>query len=374
MFLWLATGALLSVSVVHACSWTYTIWSIRSKPADPLFRFEQNGKAGYIDATGKIVVRPTYPGGSNFLGEFHEGLLAVRDERGARYVDRSGKVVFRTDARFSSQFFEGLAAASSESSRWGFIDRTGRFTVPPQYYEVEAFSEGIARISVTGEVGSTGYIDKTGQFVIPPSLTYGSSFHEDRAAVIISGPCRITNGGSCERPEFKPTGDYASYDCRYAIVDKSGKPVSDLRFDDAMDFSEGLAPVRMGQHWGYVDRSGQIAIPVKFEWAEPFTEGFAVAKKDGKFGFIDHAGIFVITPRFDAAEGFSDGRALVSSNHGLTKWTYWFIDKTGNPAFPGEFAVAASFNYGLAHVALSGERRFAWINTSGKPIFSYVAR
>ncbi len=194
MFLWLATGALLSVSVVHACSWTYTIWSIRSKPADPLFRFEQNGKAGYIDATGKIVVRPTYPGGSNFLGEFHEGLLAVRDERGARYVDRSGKVVFRTDSRFSSDFFEGLAAASSESSRWGFIDRTGRFTVPPQYYEVEAFSEGIARISVTGEVGSTGYIDKTGQFVIPPSLTYGSSFHEDRAAVIISGPCRITNG------------------------------------------------------------------------------------------------------------------------------------------------------------------------------------
>jgi WG containing repeat len=354
---------------------------IRSKLADPLFQFVRNGRAGYIDSSGKIVVQPTLSNYWNDLGEFHEGLLAVHEEHGYRYMDRSGTALFRSDAWLAFDFSGGLAAAARYAGypddkfpKWVFIDRTGRFAIPPQYFWVDAFSEGLARVSVAGEVGSTGYIDSQGQFVIPPHLTYGASFHEDLAAVIIGGPCQITNGGSCSRTEFQPTVQNASYDCRYAFVDKSGKPISDLRFDDAMDFSEGLAPVRMGQQWGYVDRSGQISIPTRFQWAEPFSEGLAAASENGKFGFIDHSGSFVIAPQFDAADGFSDGRALVSSSNGLTKWTYRFINKTGNPAFPGDFSAAASFSYGLAHVALKGKGRFAWINTSGKPVFSYVAR
>jgi hypothetical protein len=207
--------------------------------------------------------------------------------------------------------------------------------------------------------------------VIPPRLTYGASFYEDRAAVIISGPCRITNGGSCQRAEFEPAEPHATYDCRYAFIDKRGEPASDLRFDDAKDFAEGFAPVRIGNQWGFVDRSGQISISPRFQSAEPFSEGMAVVEEDGKMGFIDHAGNYVIGPRFESAESFSDGRAIVSRSDGSGNWRSRFIDKTGNPAFPGEFSVAASFAYGLAPVAL-GKGTFAWINTSGKPVFTYV--
>src|SRR5215467_8771757 len=179
-------------------------------------------------------------------------------------MDRSGAVVLRTDAWLAFDFSEGLAPASRYAGfpddkfpKWGFIVRTGRFTIGPQYYWVDPFSEGLARVSVSSEVGSTGYIDGLGNFAIPARLSYGSSFHEGLAAVIIDGPCRITNGGSCGRAAFKPTQPQATYDCRYAFIDKSGQPVSDLRFDDAQDFSEGLAAVRIGQAWGYVDRAGQ---------------------------------------------------------------------------------------------------------------------
>jgi hypothetical protein len=378
IILCLTAIVLIFIPAVRACEWRYVIWAIRDKRADPLFRFVRKGKAGYIDSSGKIVIQPRLPGRENALGEFHEGLLAMREGHGFRYLDRNGLVAFRLEVWAAYDFSEGLAAASQDihTFLWGFVDRGGHFVIPPRYLHVESFSEGLARVSVSGELGSTGYVNRLGGFVIPPRLTYGSSFHEGRAAVIIGGPCQFTNGGSCERAEFRPLMVNAKYDCRYAFVDKSGEPISDLRFDDAKDFSEDLAPVRVGRQWGYVDNSGQMVISPKFESAEPFSEGVAAVRQAGRIGFIDRSGGFTIRPQFMAAESFSDGRALVSDPDDLEMSTSRYITKTGLAAFPGSFAVASSFSYGLAHVALSGVSRakYAWIDTSGKPVFTYDPR
>lgn len=375
--LWIFAIALAVVPFARACSWGYPIWGLRSKSAFPLFRFVRNGKAGYIDGSGNIAIEPTLPAGDNSSGEFHEGLMGIKDENGLRYVDHTGTVVFRSDAWLAFDFSEGLAPASRYAGfpsdkfpKWGFIDRTGKFAIPAQYYWADPFSEGLARVSVASEVGSTGYIDGGGRFVIPPRLTYGATFHEGRAAVIIEGPCRITNGGSCTPPAFMPTVSNASYHCRYAFIDRTGQPISDLRFDEAGDFSQGLAPVMIDGMWGYVDNSGQISLPAEFQWAGSFSEGLAVVRQDEKIGFIDRSGRFVIAPRFDAAEDFSEGRALVSKEVAPGQWTYRFIDRKGNPAFAGEYSAATSFNHGLAHVS-TGKGVFSWINTSGKAVFSY---
>jgi WG containing repeat len=376
MIFWIVAGILVCIPVARACSWSYVIWGIRNKPADPLFRFVRNGRAGYIDSTGRIIIQPLLPAGDNFFGEFHEGLVAVKDDHGYQYLDRSGRLAFRIDAWFAFDFSEGLAPASRNngSPKWGFVDRTGNFVVPPQYFAVGAFSEGLAKISVSGEVGSTGYIDHDGKFNIPAQLSYGSSFHEGLAAVIIEGPCRISNGGSCGLAEFQPTQPRSTSECRYAFIDKSGKTISELRFDVANDFSEGLAAVRIGRQWGYVDRSGRISISPKFYFAEQFSEGLAAVIQDGKTGFIDRSGNFVIPPQFESAGNFSDGRALITEFDGRGRPTYRFITRNGKFAFPGTFAAAAPFSYGLAHVALNGLSKgtLAWINTSGEPVFTYA--
>ena len=107
MILWIAIGISVYIPVARACSWSYVIWGIRSKPADPLFRFVRNGRAGYIDSQGKIVIQPLLPGGNNFFGEFHEGLVAIKDDHGYRYLDSSGRVVFRTNAWLAGDSGEG---------------------------------------------------------------------------------------------------------------------------------------------------------------------------------------------------------------------------------------------------------------------------
>lgn len=86
----------------------------------------------------------------------------------------------------------------------------------------------------------------------------------------------------------------------------------------------------------------------------------------------------MIVPQFQHADEFSDGRALVSENIRGSWVNYRFIDKTGKVAFPGTFEAAASFGHGLAPVAYGQHdgrfKSFAWINTSGKPVFTYPGR
>jgi hypothetical protein len=310
--------------------------------------------------------------------------LNVRDGFGKpfRYLDRSGKEIFRLEAFLAFDFSEGLAPAAPEVPsgqfihKWGFIDRTGRYAIQPQYFGVDPFSEGLARVEVEAQFNSTGYIDRNGTFVIPPKLTFGSRFSEGFAAVILDGPCRVTNGGSCAAAEFAPDRPNAAYDCRYSYIDKMGRPISDLRFDEATDFSEGHAAVRFGRLWGYVDRFGTLSVQPRFEGAGRFSEGLAAVSLNGQSGFIDYAGRFVISPQFEHAGDFSDGRAIVITGLSGQAPKYRYIDRSGKPAFSGTFDLATEFVHGLAHVAVNQRtgRRLSWINTAGKTVFTYDER
>ena len=57
-------------------------------------------------------------------------------------------------------------------------------------------------------------------------------------------------------------------------IDKSGKELTEERFDEARQFSEGLGLVRRATGWGYVDTSGRIVIPLEYHFAASFSEGW----------------------------------------------------------------------------------------------------
>jgi hypothetical protein len=64
------------------------------------------------------------------------------------YIDRTGKFVIAPQFDEAWGFSEG-AAAVRKGSLWGFVDRTGAFVVPPKYFRVdEGFIDGYARVTV----------------------------------------------------------------------------------------------------------------------------------------------------------------------------------------------------------------------------------
>jgi hypothetical protein len=99
---------------------------------------------------------------------------------------------------------------------------------------------------------------------------------------------------------------------KLGYVDRSGKIIIEPKFEEAENFSEGLALVKIGEKFGYIDRTGKIVISPEFDRADNFSEGLAPVEIGGKFGCIDKARKLVIPARFDSIDRFKNGIAEVS--------------------------------------------------------------
>jgi WG repeat protein len=67
--------------------------AVEQSPANetgPLFLVNKDGKRGYIDKTGRLVIAPRYD--DTWL--FHDGLAAVKVDGKFGYIDTSGKYVW----------------------------------------------------------------------------------------------------------------------------------------------------------------------------------------------------------------------------------------------------------------------------------------
>ena len=115
----------------------------------------QNGRFGYIDQTGAIVIPPRFTAASDFA----EGRAFITDGDKAGYIDAGGAQI--TPSRFqpgSFAFHEGLAAVRVDGA-WGYIDANGAQIIPPRFAEVGDFHDGLA----AARQGSFyGFIDRIG--------------------------------------------------------------------------------------------------------------------------------------------------------------------------------------------------------------------
>jgi len=73
----------------------------------------------------------------------------------------------------------------------------------------------------------------------------------------------------------------------FGYIDTTGKVVIPPQFENAMDFKEGLAPVRINRPWGYIDKDVKFAIAPQYDFASQFENGIAHIGLKGKDGFID---------------------------------------------------------------------------------------
>ncbi len=149
--------------------------------AMPLFWVREDGKYGYIDKVGKVVIKPQF---ENTMG-FNEGLAATKLAGKYGYIDLKGNWAIKPQFDFTYMFSDGLAMVEIEKkSAW--IDKTGKIVIPPQVFEKTAvgFKEG--RLAVRKD-SKWGYIDKTGRMVIAPQFQEAKEFNGGVAQVVTDG-------------------------------------------------------------------------------------------------------------------------------------------------------------------------------------------
>lgn len=106
---------------------------------------------GFVDRAGKVRIERSVAGDGD---GFSDGWAAVLEAGKAVFIDTTGQVVLRPGYQSVGSYSEGLAPAcrsdcgpSGGKRSWGFMDKTGRFVIPPQFgYRPRPFREGLALV------------------------------------------------------------------------------------------------------------------------------------------------------------------------------------------------------------------------------------
>ncbi|MEM9110759.1 MAG: WG repeat-containing protein [Planctomycetota bacterium] len=286
---------------------------------------EQDGAMGYIDATfrdtGKWAIFPRFeltdPGDQSAFG-FFEGRALARDTSGRwGYIGPEGKWAIEPRFAESPRDYPGVPAGNfSDGLAWfqivemgernkldendefvldaegkpikeahprrrvGFIDRNGEVVIDARYEMAHDFGEGLAAVRIKSH-DAWAFINKDDRRVIPPSYDAVGRFSGGLCAVGVN--LKVDNVGVE----------------RWGYIDPAGNEVIGKRFDEARDFSEGLAAVREGEKWGYINIEGEWVIPPTFDNYEdyahpndprPFENGLARVSLDRQLIYIDRQG------------------------------------------------------------------------------------
>lgn len=230
----------------------------------------ENGKWGFRAPDGGWLVEPKFAEVRTFSGE----LAAVREGNSWGYLGPDGN--WKIPARFSwaGDFNEGLAPASEGdrlSGKFGYIDRQGRWAIEAEYDWARPFREGLGGVK---DGSKWGFVDKKGKLVVEPDFDQIGSFSGGLAPVQKSGP-----------PGDKETWVYIKPD---------GTQPFEKKYAWAGVFSDGLARVqvedRITGKFGYIDAKGAMVIQPNFEEASDFRNGKATVRLDGKSRTIDKKG------------------------------------------------------------------------------------
>lgn len=259
----------------------------------------EDGKMGFIDKTGKEVIPCKYIGSSAFseglasvclassvkeaygyinkkgeeviplkfvqagTSDFRNGLARASVDGKTVLIDKSGKVVFKTDkGNIQGQNF-GLITVITKPNRkgWGWINFEDEFVIKPEYdYAMNFNEDGYA---IVEKRGLKGVIDTTGKVVIP--LEYETVYADITKDGFFAGVRPSKSEGVSMANAQK---DY--YDKDFNEIDLTGiKYIMGARGGNRIAFST------MDGRLGYFDRNFEIAIPAQYSKANFFNEGYA---------------------------------------------------------------------------------------------------
>jgi hypothetical protein len=313
--------------------------------------FDANGKCGFIDKTGKIVVEPKY----KQIGYFSEGLAAVSEEADKStgkfgYIDQTGNMVIEPKFISKGAFSDGLAPVAERTGKnpnetfivkYGYIDKTGKYVIEKKYEFLSGFGDGHA--IVKNETGQKVIIDKTGKEIKPVQTeSAGNTDYYYQNSI----KSRFYEGYAVENYSAMPAFNESltmTYDRGKTIPIgfTNTKGELEIRLDpqtvgEIRPFAEGFAPIgwRVKEEekltqifgaeavqgvfdWTYIDRKGNAKVPLEntFQDARPFAEGMAAVKprpnEKGNWGFINAEFKLVIPACFEKVSDFRGGLASV---------------------------------------------------------------
>lgn len=205
--------------------------------------FEENGKKGFIDTTGKVIVSPEF---DEVYGFGENGLAAVKAE-----------------------------------GKWGFVDREGEMVIEPSYILAESFCDNGLAWVVT-QNGDQCFINSDGEIVIETGFNI---FHSNY------------NVFSFDQYGFAEV----ELDGKWTVMNESGVMLTDPVFESVNVCDENNIVICLGGEYGVMDTQGAMTIAPVYDFLMYLGEGYYYysVSEVGKCGIIDQNGDIIVEPIYD---------------------------------------------------------------------------
>ncbi|ELP32032.1 WG repeat-containing protein [Rhodopirellula baltica] len=295
-----------------------------------LYFIRRNGKCGYVNRQGDIVVDPVYTDATGFA----DGLGCVQDGLDLHILNVNGKVeaTIENASIFGRSFSEGYLCVDRNDKR-GFVDEHGNVVIDFRFQIAFDVLQGMAIVQENDDL--YGLFSTMGEWIFAPEYNYITGYlpNSKLTAVVVDDYrwlLRPLDGSKPLQREFASTHKEREglvpvclkQEGKWGWVDHLGKDVVAQQFDGTGDaFFDGTIAVVTDNRWGVSDRRGNLLVQQKYNFTGDLQFGrrryYDGAAKPGtlvggKYGFLDADGEIVIPARYDGALDFVGDAAMVT--------------------------------------------------------------
>lgn len=278
---------------------------------------KKNGKFGFIDRKGKVVISIQFEDETYFQ---KTGLAQVKKNGLYGFINKKGKEIIPIIYQNADEGTSDSLVSLNKRGKWAFFDSFGKQKTEFIYDEI-----ALTSIDINGESESTfwknglilvrkngkvAYLDKNLKEIIPfGKYDFGERFNQNRIAIISKNhKYGIINefGKEIVKPEYDtlehPEEDYHESEIfegknknYITLLDKRGNKIYDKIKEYSFNFSrlenkgQRVYIIRnLKNQCGVVDGQGKIIIPFIYDEIQDFHGTVnAIVKLKGKFGIID---------------------------------------------------------------------------------------
>lgn len=334
-----------------------------------LYPYQQGDYKGFIDETGKFVIKPIYDEASDFF----EGLSVVSKNDSVYFVNKQNVDPFHKVYSDALVFRNGIAPVK-QAGKWCFINRQGQ-TISKQYDEINELSDNVYVVKAGDKYGA---LDHFGQTILEPRFDKLGDFKNGFAYYLEKGNYGfVSRSGTLRKAEFEWISDFNSehiaiiqQNNKYGLITASGKRLLEPQYDQILKTNSPVFMVIQAGQYGFFSSEGCFLTPVAYDYVkeypvEFYTNGalFKLLKKKEQ-AFVDANGRVNIN--FGAyQEVHFAGNDLIRVKQ---KNKYGYVDRKLNLVIPYKYQQAEDFSDSLALVKFKDNTIL--INTEGREVFS----
>lgn len=150
----------------------------------------------YLNEKGEVALTVSAEDYTNIWG-FHEGLAGVKAANGKiGYIDKTGALVIPCEYDTCGDFCDGLAC-TSKNGKFGYINKNNETVIPFEYDSGYGAADGLASVGIDGKYGLVDYHNNV---IVPPEYDDITSFRKGVAYAVKDGVVYIIEKDDPDQP------------------------------------------------------------------------------------------------------------------------------------------------------------------------------